>query len=92
MNALERCYQLAGVTAVLVDYYLNDFITMGPPNSNVHARNLETNKAVSKQLAEEKCEGPTTSITFLRINIDTERQFLTLPLEKLVRLQKTIKP
>ena len=65
-----------------MDHYLDDFITMGPPNSNVCAKNLETIKAVSKQLgvplAEEKCEGPTTNITFLRINIDTARQLLTL--------------
>ena len=93
-DALEWCYRLAGVTAV--DHYLDDFITMGPPNSDMCAKNLETIKAVSRQLgvplAEEKCEGPTTNITFLGINIDTERQLLTLPLEKLVKLQETLKP
>ena len=43
-DALEWCNRLAGVTTA--NHHLDDFITMGPPNSNVCAKNLETIKAV----------------------------------------------
>ena len=41
-------------------------------------------------LASHKCEGPTTRLTFLGIEIDTTRGLLRLPAEKLGRLRSLL--
>ncbi len=91
-DALEWCYRHEGVP--IVDHYLDDFITLGPPNSTACASNLRIIKEVSKRLgvplAEEKCEGPDTSLTFLGIRIDTNDMTLSLPTDKLERIQSEL--
>ena len=91
-DALEWRYRQRGVTEI--DHYLDDFITIGPPKSEICANNLRVIKDVSSRLgvplAEEKCEGPSTSIIFLGILIDTETKMLSLPREKLVRVQSEL--
>ena len=56
-------------------HYLNDFLTMGPAGSNVCQHTLDilmqTCNELGIPLAEDKLEGPSTSITFLGIVIDT---------------------
>ena len=51
-------------------------------------------RAVARELgvplAEDKCEGPTTKLTFLGIEIDTISGALRLPQEKLERLNGTL--
>ena len=66
-----------------MDHYLNDFITIGPPNSDVCQRNLWTISAVCESLgvplAVDKTEGPTSCLTYLGIEIDTVAGILCLP-------------
>ena len=72
-------------------HYLDDFLTVGPPNSNICQQNLDTIKQVCDilgvPLALEKVEGPATSLSFLGIMLDTAAMEAKLPQEKLLRLQ-----
>ena len=58
-------------------HYLDDFLTMGPAGSSVCQHNMDiftqTCNELGIPLAEEKLEGPFTSITFLGIVIDTSK-------------------
>ena len=67
---------------------------MGPPDSEICARDLLTLKFVCEELgvplAAEKQEGPSTNLTFLGITIDTVHQMLSLPHDKLARLLKAL--
>ena len=91
-DVLEWCFRHEGVA--LVDHYLDDFIILGPPNCENCARDLriirEVSTALGIPLAEEKCEGPCTVLTFLGIQIDTVRMSLSLPAEKLDRIQREL--
>ena len=66
---------MKGVSPIL--YYLDDLLTMGPLASITCEENLNVIKDVCIHLgiplAMEKLEGPTTSLTFLGIDLDTER-------------------
>ena len=79
-GALEWYLRQQGVSAV--DHHLDDFITIGPPNSDVCQRNLRTISAVCESLgvplAIDKTEGPTSCLTYLGIEIDTEAGILRL--------------
>jgi len=72
-------------------HYLDDFATIGPPDSELCSWNLHTLQAVCSDLgvplSAEKQAGPSTTIEFLGTIIDTIRQELCLPDEKLSRLQ-----
>ena len=78
-----------GVTPLL--HYLDDFLTLGPPQSATCHCNLETLKHLSHRLgvplALEKVEGPTTCLPFLGIILDSERMEVRLPNDKLARIQ-----
>ena len=91
-DALEWCMAKEGVQAVY--HYLDDFIVLGPPRSEVCTENLQILHKVCNDLgvplAPEKQEGPSTIITFLGITIDTNSQELRLPEEKLKRLLDTL--
>ena len=56
-------------------HYLDDFLTAGPPHSDVCANNLRTMLAfcdkINAPIKPSKVEGPTTSLTFLGIHINT---------------------
>ena len=62
-DALEWIIRQNGVT--LVDHYLDDFITMGPPGSETCGQNLDRILAVCRELgvplAMDKLEGPHTA-------------------------------
>ena len=81
-----------GVQAVY--HYLDDFVVLGPPSSETCAEHLQILHKVCNDLgvplAPEKQEGPDTTITFLGITIDTIKQELRLPEEKLRRLLETL--
>ena len=91
-DALEWCMAKEGVQAVY--HYLDDFIILGPPGSEVCRESLQILHKVCKDLgvllAPEKQEGPSSVITFLGITIDTNSQELRLPEEKLKRLLDTL--
>ena len=63
---------------------------MAPANLSVCENHIRTTCEVFERLgiplAPEKIEGPTTRLTFLGIEIDSETTSLSLPQEKLVEL------
>ena len=75
-------------------HYLDDFLVLGPPNQPHCERALHTALNLCEELgfsvAPEKTEGPTTVLTFLGIEVDTQQQQVRLPQEKLQRLRTTI--
>ena len=77
-----------------VIHYLDDFLTCGAPDSDECNRNFQVMLQIFNELgvpyALAKCEGPTTVLIFLGIEIDTVKHELRLPAEKLRRLQETI--
>ena len=87
-DALEWCVIKEGVSYVY--HYLDDFAVLGPPSCEECHINLQTLKLVCKDLgvplAAEKQAGPSTCIEFLGIIIDTVKQELRLPRDKLDRL------
>ena len=87
-NLLSWILQSKGVSPVL--HYLDDFLTLGPPSTTTCVDNLMTIKEVCLQLgiplALDKVEGPSKSLTFLGIILDTERMEARLPEEKLTRI------
>ena len=84
--------QHRGVSFVI--HYLDDFLTVGPPSSDTCQHNLDILKQLCDELgvplALEKVEGPSTTISFLGILIDTVRMEIRLPEDKLVRIKDTL--
>ena len=56
-------------------HYLDDFLTAGPPNSPICSQNLNSMlglcERINAPIKPSKIEGPSTSITFLGIHLDT---------------------
>ena len=75
-------------------HYLDDFITMGPPESSQCAHNLRTTLAVCKRLGlplhPGKCVGPSTVLVVLGIELDSVNQVARLPAQKLSTLKQLI--
>jgi len=92
-DALEWCIRQAGVDNVF--HYLDDYVVLGPPDSNVCQWFLDILERVCAQLgvplAPEKKEGPSCRITFLGIVIDTLLGELSLPPEKMDRLLMAVR-
>ena len=76
----------------MVIYYLDDFLTMGPANSTICQRNFAIIQTVCKKLgiplALEKLEGPSQSLTFLGIELDTICMEAQLPEDKMTRISR----
>jgi len=74
---------------------LDDYLTMGPPLSQVCQHNVDTFTSLCKDLgvplATEKLNGPTTSLYFLGIIVDTSRMEISLSTDKLSRMQEMLK-
>ena len=88
-DALEWIMRSRGLRHVA--HYLDDFITVGSPDSEECAHNLHLALSTCEELgvpvAGHKCEGPSTCLTFLGIEVDTMAMELRLPQEKLQRLK-----
>ena len=88
-DALQWIMGNRGVQNVF--HYLDDFITVGPPNSPQCqlslAGILETCQYTGTPVEASKCEGPTTSITFLGMELDSVAMEIRLPADKLVRFR-----
>jgi hypothetical protein len=86
-DALQWVFQRQGVTWVA--HYLDDYITMGPPHSEICTQNLEVMLSSCTRLgvpvAPEKCAGPATVMVFLGFELDTNAMVVRLPEEKLQR-------
>ena len=67
-------------------HYLDDFLTIGPPNSPQCQSHVETAFQVFTRLGRplhlEKCEGPSTILTFLGIELDSVQQLARFPADK----------
>ena len=78
----------------VLPHYLNDYLTMGPPNTQICHQNLrlliEVCTMLGIPLALEKVEGPSTILEFLGILLDTTCMEARLPAKKLARIQATI--
>ena len=87
-DGLEWCISDEGVKDIF--HYLDDFAVVGPPDSNTCQRYLSTLKRVCQDLgiplAQDKEDGPCTTIVLLGIVIDTIKGELRLPEDKLRRL------
>ncbi len=77
-----------GVSHVV--HYIDDFLTIGGPDTKECAENNTVMHEVCEYLGlptePAKDEGPTTSLSFTGIEIDSEAMELRLPKDKLVRL------
>ena len=91
-DALQWVMERRGVSFVI--HYLDDFLTIGSPDSEECEHNYHSMLQIFTELgipfAPGKCEGPATVLIFLGIEIDTVKQELRLPSQKLIRLQETI--
>ena len=87
-DLLSWILQNKGVSPLL--HCLDDFLTLGPPVAPRCTENLITMKEICAQLgiplAFDKVEGPSTSLTFVGIILDTEHAEARLPEDKLVRI------
>ena len=72
-------------------HYLDDFITVGPPGSTQCRCSLDgimrTCQLTGTPLEADKCEGPSTNITFLGMELDSTNMEIRLPSDKLERLR-----
>jgi len=92
-DGLEWIVKRQGVQFIY--HYLDDYIMLGAPGTSECLSNVrklvEYCKLLGVPLAQEKSEGPTTCLTFLGIEVDTEQMQLRLPREKLDRVRHLIK-
>ena len=75
-------------------HYLDDFLLLGPPDSSICQHNLDIFTQVCDELdiplATEKMEGPSTSLNFPGILLDTHRMEIRLPEDKLQRIYQEL--
>jgi hypothetical protein len=71
-------------------HYLDDYFTLGPPNSDVCALRLKAIDQAATDigipLSPDKCVGPTTSLVFLGIELDSVKMTARLPTDKRTEL------
>lgn len=77
-----------------VIHYLDDFLVFGAPGSNMATTMRPLAEAtfthIGAPIAHHKTEGPSTALTFLGIQIDTNLFQLSLPDDKVRRLQNLL--
>ena len=88
-DALEWIVRKDGVRELY--HYLDDFLVLGAPGSGECASSMSKllgrTEWLGFPIAEEKMEGPTTTLTFLGIEIDSEALILHLPEAKRLALK-----
>ena len=71
-------------------HYLDDYFTVGAAGTNICAKRLtalhQVAQLVGIPLSPEKCEGPTTRLIFLGIELDSVEMSARLPADKLADL------
>ncbi len=74
-----------------IQHYLDDFLLVGPPASPLCERHLQTCFSLCEILgvpiADDKTEGPSTSIAYLGFVLDSEKLELRLPQDKLSKVR-----
>ena len=92
-DALEWTFLKQGVS--WSTHYIDDFLTMGQPDTTECRDNLElilrTCEWLGVPLKREKIEGPSAVLTFLGIALDTEHREIRLPEQKLEELKALIR-
>ena len=92
-EALEWILRQRGVKAVI--HYIDDFLLLGPPSSpeckEALAVTHQTCQELGVPIAPEKTEGPITSITFLGIQLDSTSMTVSIPQDKLTKLQSMVR-
>ena len=73
-------------------HYIDDFITVGDPESDECVTNMTTMQRISYELGlqEKKTEGPSTCLTFLGIELDTRAMVMCLLDSKLTQLNQAL--
>ena len=75
-------------------HYLDDSFTTASPDTEECANNLSAIKLVCSQLgiplAPKKCDGPTTCLVYLGIELDSMQQCARLPTDKLLELKALV--
>lgn len=91
-DLLSWILERKGVSPLI--HYLDDFLTMGPADSQICLHHLTTIKETCQDLgiplAFEKLEGPSHCLTFLGIILDTQRMEARLPPDKLSRIRNQL--
>lgn len=92
-DALQWVMKKWGVT--FTEHYIDSFITLGDSDSDKCARNvqlmLQACNDAGVPVEESKPEGPASSLTILRREIDSMAMVLRLPAHKLTQVQTFLK-
>ena len=87
-DCLQWIFQKHGIGKVI--HYLDDYLFVGPPSSRVCGRALQQAISICQRLGVKlslrKLEGPIISLSFLGIQLDTEKLEVRLPDDKMCRL------
>ena len=91
-DSLEWICRSRGVSHIM--HYLDDFLVLGAPYAPECANNLAVLRAVFDELgvplAEHKTAGPTATLVFLGVSVDSVSLMLRLPEDKLSELRGII--
>jgi len=91
-DAVEWILRSEGVNFVI--HYLDDFLLVGPPNSDECASSLAISLRVFKRLglpvAVHKLEGPWWCLSFLGFEVDSNAMEVRLPRSKLLELKELL--
>ena len=91
-DALEWILRRRGVQNII--HYLDDFLVVGSPATSECQDFLDVIQATCAELgvplAADKVKGPTTTLSFLGIKLDTLSMQASLPIDKLVRLRREL--
>ena len=91
-DALQWVIQNDGARWIF--HYIDDFITVGEPESDKCVANMTRMQRISYELGlpieEKKTEGPSTCLTFLGIELDTRAMVMRLPEIKLTQLNQAL--
>ena len=87
-DCLQWIMQRRGASPLF--HYLDDFLTVGRPQSDQCASNMQIMKQACSDtgtpIEPDKCEGPATVMGFLGLELDTEKLEMRLPQDKLHNL------
>ena len=88
-DAVQWIAQARGVEWLV--HYIDDFLTVGCPNSDQCYNSLRCLQSTCADLVfplkEDKVVGPSTTLEFLGITIDTDRMEVRLPPDKVIQLE-----
>lgn len=91
-DALLWILRFHGIRTIF--HYLDDFFTLGAPNSNECEKHMRIMKSLCEllgiPLSPEKCLGPLLILIYLGFEFDTVRMEIRLPVEKLNRIQRLV--